>query len=102
MDIQELNAKLQEAAINEKILPRGQSLVGIVVSNKAKKTVTVMRDVVIKLPKYKRYMKKRSKIHAHVPGDILIEIGDLVEISQCRKISKTKAWIVTKILKRGS
>jgi small subunit ribosomal protein S17 len=102
MDIQDLNEKLQEAAIKERILPKGQSLTGVVVSNKAKKTVTVMRDVFIKLPKYKRYMRKRSKIHAHVPGDILLELGDVVEISQSRKISKTKAWIVTKILKRGS
>ncbi|MDE1797916.1 MAG: 30S ribosomal protein S17, partial [Candidatus Micrarchaeota archaeon] len=42
-----------------------------------------------------------SKIAAHNPDEIGARIGDLVEIAECRKISKTKAWIVTKVVVKG-
>jgi small subunit ribosomal protein S17 len=80
---------------------RGLILVGVVVSDKAKKTVIVQRDLVSYIPKYKRYARKISKIAAHNPPELNAQVGDIVEIAECRKISKTKAWIVTKIIKKG-
>jgi small subunit ribosomal protein S17 len=81
---------------------RGLILRGIVVSDKAKKTVIVQRNLVAYIPKYQRYARKISKIAAHNPPEINAQLGDEVEIAECRKISKTKAWIVTKIIKKGS
>jgi len=84
-----------------KISTRGFTVQGIVVSDRRKKTVTVQRDLVTYVPKYKRYARKISKIAAHNPDEIGAKLGDLVEIAECRKISKTKAWIVTSVVKKG-
>jgi small subunit ribosomal protein S17 len=84
-----------------KISKRGFTVQGIVVSDRRKKTVTVQRDLVTYVPKYRRYARKISKIAAHNPDEIDAKIGDLVEIAECRKISKTKAWTVSKIIKKG-
>jgi len=80
---------------------RGFTVQGVVVSDRRKKTVTVQRDLVTYVPKYRRYARKISKIAAHNPDEMGARLGDVVEIAECRKISKTKAWMVTKILKKG-
>ncbi|MFA5108426.1 MAG: 30S ribosomal protein S17 [Candidatus Micrarchaeia archaeon] len=80
---------------------RGFIVRGVVVSDRAKRTCTVQRDLVTYVPKYKRYARKISKIAAHNPDEIGARVGDVVEIAECRRISKTKAWIVTSIVQRG-
>ncbi|MCS7122490.1 MAG: 30S ribosomal protein S17 [Candidatus Micrarchaeota archaeon] len=100
-DLDRMNEILSKKLSEIHLLPRGQTLSGVVVSNRAKNTVVVLREIVRKIPKYNRYMRSRSKIHAHVPDGVSIQQGDVVEIRETRKISKTKSWIVTKILKRG-
>jgi small subunit ribosomal protein S17 len=80
---------------------RGHILSGIVVSDRAKRTVIVQRDMVTYIPRYRRYARAISKIPAHNPDDIAAGVGDVVEIMECRKISKTKAWTVVKILEKG-
>ena len=100
-EIESINNKLADALKAERLATRGMRLVGRIVSTKMRKTVTVEREIVKFLKKYKRWYVDRSKIHAHVPGDIELSEGDIVEIAQTRKISKTKAWVVTKVLKRG-
>ncbi|MCX8194623.1 MAG: 30S ribosomal protein S17 [Candidatus Micrarchaeota archaeon] len=83
------------------LVPRGRVLRGIVVSDRSKKTVIVQREVLERFPKYRRFARAHSRIPAHNPEEIGAKTGDLVEISECRKISKTKAWMVTKIIKRA-
>ncbi len=100
-DLEIINNTILDKLKQERLLPRGQRLVGIVISNKAKNTVVVAREVIRKLPKYNRYMRSKSKIHVHVPNGIELKIGDTIEIAETRKISKTKSWVVNKILKRG-
>ncbi len=80
---------------------RGHIVSGIVVSDRAKRTVIVQRDVVTYIPRYRRYARSISKIPAHNPDEIAAKVGDIVQISECRKISKTKAWVVTKIITHG-
>jgi len=77
---------------------RGAVSEGIVVSDKGKKTVIVERRYVRYIPKYERYARSRSRIPAHNPDCIGAKLGDRVRIAECRKISKTKAWIVVEIL----
>ena len=74
--------------------------VGRVVSNKAEKTVTVKIERQVKHPLYGKYIKRSSKVHAHDEDNSCGE-GDLVKITQCRPVSKTKAWRVLEILERG-
>ncbi len=73
---------------------RGQILEGEVVSDKAPKTVVVQRNYLKKIPKYERYEKRRSKIHAHNPPCINAKVGDVVKIAECRPLSKTKSFVV--------
>ncbi|MGC9058092.1 MAG: 30S ribosomal protein S17 [Candidatus Micrarchaeia archaeon] len=72
----------------------GIELYGKVVSLKAKKMAVVQREYLVYFPKYERYAKRRSKLHAHVPSCMELSIGDNVLIKQCRRLSKTKHWVV--------
>ncbi|MBC7114762.1 MAG: small subunit ribosomal protein [Archaeoglobi archaeon] len=84
-----------------KLSVRGQIFVGKVVSDRAQKTVVVERELLRKVPKYERYLKKRSKLHAHNPPCINARVGDVVKIAECRPLSKTKHFVVVEILERG-
>ena len=101
MDVDEINTQLGEAIKQEQLLPRGMKMKGVVVSTKRKKTATIERQLVKYISKYSRWASAKSKVSAHVPMDVDIKDGDVVEIQQIRKVSKTKSWIITKIIKRG-
>jgi small subunit ribosomal protein S17 len=77
---------------------RGRTFTGTVKSDKMARTVTVEWDRIIKLPKYKRFMKKRSRVKAHNPDCINASNGDEVLISECRPLSKTKKFVVLKVI----
>jgi small subunit ribosomal protein S17 len=77
-----------------------RSKVGRVVSDKAEKTVTVMLERQVKHPLYGKYIKRSTKVHAHDEDNSCTE-GDLVRISECRPISKSKSWRVIEILERA-
>ena len=74
--------------------------VGRVVSDKADKTVTVMLERLVKHPLYGKYIKRSTKVHAH-DEDNSCGQGDLVKISECRPLSKTKSWRVVEIMERA-
>ena len=81
--------------------PKNQrTLVGRVVSDKMQKTVTVLVERKVKHARIGKIITRSSKYHAHVEGDEYKQ-GDLVEISECRPISKTKAWKVTRLIKKS-
>ena len=77
---------------------RGNIFEGKVTSAKANKTVTVEREITHFIGKYERYKKVKSKIHAHNPESINAKEGDKVVVGETRKISKTKNFVVMKIL----
>jgi small subunit ribosomal protein S17 len=77
-----------------------RSKVGRVISDKAEKTVTVMLERQVKHPLYGKYIKRSTKVHAHDEDNGCAE-GDLVRISECRPVSKTKSWRVVEILERA-
>ncbi len=73
---------------------RGKLLTGVVVSDKMQRTVTVLREYLVYIPKYKRYERRRSKIHAHNPPCINAKKGDRVKIMECRKLAKSVSFVV--------
>jgi small subunit ribosomal protein S17 len=78
---------------------RGQLLEGEVVSTDMDKTVIVQREYDVPVPKYDRYMKRRSRIPAHVPGVLEgLSEGDMVRIAECRPLSKTKSHVVVDVV----
>ena len=77
---------------------RGNILEGIVVSNKAQRTITVKRIITHYVSKYERYKKVASKVKAHVPLGMTVKEGDIVRIGETRKISKTKNFILMEVI----
>jgi small subunit ribosomal protein S17 len=73
---------------------RGSVFEGTVVSDKMKNTVIVMREYSQYVPKYKRYMRKRSRIPSHNPPCISARTGDRVIIGETRPLSKTVHFVV--------
>jgi small subunit ribosomal protein S17 len=81
-------------------VPNKRTLNGRVVSDKMTKTVTVLVERRMKHPLYGKYVTRTKKYHAHDENGEFHE-GDLVEIEECRPLSKTKAWRVTKLLEKS-
>ena len=77
-----------------------RTLIGRVVSDKMDKTVTVLVERRVKHPMYDKIIVRSSKYHAH-NDDNAAKSGDLVEIQECRPLSKTKAWSVSKLLEKA-
>ena len=80
---------------------RGKIIEGVVVSSKTPKTVVIRRDYLHYIPKYERYEKRHSRIAAYNPECIDAKEGDIVKIAECRPLSKTKAFVVVEVIKKG-
>ncbi len=78
-------------------LKNTRTLVGKVVSDKRSKTITVLIERRTKHELYGKIVARTSKYHAHDENNEC-KLGDVVEISECRPISKTKAWVVTRVV----
>jgi len=77
-----------------------RALVGRVVSDKMQKTVTVLVERRVKHPLYGKIITRSAKYHADV-AEGGAAAGDLVEIEECRPISKTKSWKVTRVVEKA-
>ena len=78
-----------------------RTLVGKVVSDKRAKTVTVLVERRVKHPLYGKIVIKSSKYHAHdEQGEY--HLGDLIEITESRPISKSKNWIATRLVTKAA
>lgn len=77
-----------------------RTLVGRVVSDKRAKTVTVLVERRVTHDLYGKIVGRRAKYHAHdEKGEY--HMGDLVEIAESRPISKTKSWVVTRLVQKA-
>ena len=77
-----------------------RTLVGKVVSDKRSKTITVLIERRTKHELYGKIVARSSKYHAHDEKSEY-KIGDVVEIAETRPISKTKSWIVTRLIQKS-
>ncbi len=87
--------------IHGKLKTHGYEFEGVVVSARAMKTAIVKREYSTFLHKYERSLRKTSRIPAYNPACIGAKQGDVVRIANTRRLSKTKSFVVTEILKRG-
>ena len=77
-----------------------RTLIGRVVSDKRAKTVTILVERRAKHELYGKIVARSRKYHAHDEnGDY--HLGDLVEIAEGRPISKTKSWVVTRLIEKA-
>ena len=77
-----------------------RTLIGRVVSDKMDKTVTVLVERRVKHPMYDKIIARSKKYHAHNEGNEAKQ-GDLVEIQECRPLSKSKSWTISKLLEKA-
>ena len=74
--------------------------VGLVVSNKMDKTVTVAIADNVKHPIYGKIIKRTLKLHAH-DEENTCNVGDKVEVMETRPLSKTKRWRLVEIIEKA-
>src|SRR6059058_981077 len=73
--------------------PLLRTIQGVVASDKGNKTIKVVVNYQTKHPKYGKYLKRRTVLHAHD--------GDTVEIAECRPLSKTKHHRLLRIVQKA-
>src|SRR3982750_912758 len=80
--------------------PLLRTIRGVVASDKGQKTIKVVVEYQTRHPKYGKYLKRRTVLHAHDEKNDAKE-GDLVEIAECRPLSKTKHHRLVRIVERA-
>jgi small subunit ribosomal protein S17 len=78
---------------------RRQEKVGLVTSDKMTKTVVVRVERLVRHPKYKRYIRRRTKFMAH--NELEAKTGDTVRIIESRPLSARKRWRVVEIIQKA-
>jgi small subunit ribosomal protein S17 len=73
---------------------------GTVVSDRMEKTIVVSLERMVIHPKYRKYLKRRTRVKAHDETN-QCHIGDRVRIVECRPLSRDKRWRVGEILQRA-
>jgi len=74
---------------------RGAMFEGKVVNAHSKNTAIVEIGYYRPVPKYERLEKKKSKFHVHIPGCMTVKEGSVIKFMECRKLSKTKSFVIT-------
>ncbi|CAG1012372.1 30S ribosomal protein S17 [Burkholderiales bacterium] len=90
-------ANVAEASAARKLV---QTLTGRVVSDKMDKTVTVLVERRVKHPLYGKVVTRSKKYHAHDENNEFRE-GDMVEIRSARPMSRTKTWVVSRLIEKA-
>ena len=73
--------------------------VGVVVSNKMDKSITIAVETKVKHPMYGKFIKKTAKFMAHDEKNDC-DIGDTVKIMETRPMSKNKNWRLVEVIER--
>jgi len=84
----------------QQIETSGRVLTGTVVSDKMNKTVTVLVERKVKHPLYGKIIRLSKKYHAHDENNDF-HPGDIVTIEECRPLSRTKTWNVTRLIQKA-
>ena len=91
---------MTEATTTTAPVKNTRTLIGKVVSDKRAKTITVLVERRTMHELYGKIVGKSSKYHAHdEKGEY--HMGDIVEIAESRPISKTKSWVVTRLVEKA-
>src|SRR5687768_743493 len=95
------NETTMAATATEKVeRPLLRTIQGVVASDKGDKTIKVVVNYQTKHPKYGKYLKRRTTLHAHDEKNEAHE-GDTVEIAECRPLSKTKHHRLLRIVQKA-
>jgi len=73
---------------------------GTVISRSGDKSIRVVLNYRVKHPVYGKYMNRRTKLSVHDDKN-QAQVGDVVEVIECRPMSKTKSWRLSKIVQKA-
>ncbi|MAG23987.1 30S ribosomal protein S17 [Candidatus Pacearchaeota archaeon] len=79
---------------------RGRVFEGQVVK-KFPHRVVIEFERVVKIQKYERFHKKKTRIHARLPEGLPVDLHDIVQAQECRPLSKIVHFIVLKVIKKA-
>ena len=82
----------------QKVIKR--TLTGLVISDKMDKTITVKIERQVKHPKYGKFIKRSTKVHAHDEANEC-KMGDTVTVAECRPLSKSKSWQLVEVVEKA-
>ena len=82
---------------NGSLTIRGKLFEGIVINAKAKRTAVIQKESLIYFEKFKRFGRSKNKIHAHIPSNLNVRIGDRVTAAECRPISKSVSFVIVEV-----
>lgn len=77
-----------------------RTLQGRVIGDKMEKSIVVAIERFVKHQIYGKFIKRTTKLHVHDENNDG-KTGDIVEISECRPLSKTKSWILVRIIEKA-
>jgi small subunit ribosomal protein S17 len=77
-----------------------RTLTGLVISDKMDKTITVKIERQVKHPKYGKFIKRSTKVHAHDEANEC-KMGDTVTVAECRPLSKSKSWQLVEVVEKA-
>lgn len=79
---------------------RGRTFQGIV-SKRFDKRAVIEFERTVRIPKYERFSKRKTKLHARIPEGMDIKIGDYVKVRECRPLSKMIHFVVIEIVRKA-
>jgi small subunit ribosomal protein S17 len=79
---------------------RTRTLAAVVLSKSGNKSIKVAVDYKVRHPKYNKYVRRRTRLGVHDERN-QADIGDKVQIVECRPRSKTKSWRLQKVLEKA-
>ena len=95
-----MEKKQKNRVKNKKVVgARGRMFEGHVVK-KFEKRIVVELERTMRVPKFERFYKKKTRLHARIPDDMQVHEGDYVKVRECRPLSKIIHFIVTDVIRR--
>ncbi len=94
----EKEQKHEEKKTQDIVGTRGRTFEGFVIK-KFPTRVVVEFERTVYVPKYERYYKKKTKLHARLPESFQVSVGDYIKIRECRPLSKIIRFVVIEKIK---
>ena len=92
--------EVQKVSGNEEIVgTRGRTFQGTVVKKFDRRAV-VEFERTVKVHKYERFMRKKTRLHSRIPEGMQINVGDYVKVRECRPLSKIIHSVVIEVVRK--
>lgn len=82
------------------VVTRGRTFQGTVVKKFDRRAV-IEFERTVKVPKYERFMRKKTRLHSRIPEGMIVSVGDYVKVQECRPLSKIIHSVVIEIIRKS-